>query len=77
MMAEYDRLAGIKGRFVRWLRYEPRADGDVMTLDADEVAEVVDQLQYAVDTILRQRQELHDYKVEVRRLNMQLNRASR
>jgi len=77
MMAEYDRLAGIKGRFVRWLRYEPRADGDVMTLDADEVAEVVDQLQYAVDTILRQRQELHDYKVEVRRLNMQLNRATR
>jgi hypothetical protein len=76
-MAEYDRLAGIKGRFVRWLRYEPRAEGDVMTLDADEVAEVVDQLQYAVDTILRQRQELHDYKVEVRRLNMQLNRATR
>jgi hypothetical protein len=76
-MAEYDRLAGIKGRFVRWLRYEPRADGDVMTLDADEVAEVVDQLQYAVDTILRQRQELYDYKVEVRRLNMQLNRATR
>jgi hypothetical protein len=76
-MAEYDRLAGIKGRFVRWLRYEPRADGDVMTLDADEVAEVVDQLQYAVDTILRQRQELHDYKIEVRRLNMQLNRAVR
>jgi hypothetical protein len=76
-MAEYDRLAGIKGRFVRWLRYEPRAEGDVMTLDADEVAEVVEQLQYAVDTILRQRQELHDYKVEVRRLNMQLNRASR
>ena len=76
-MAEYDRLAGIKGRFVRWLRYEPRADGDVMTLDADEVAEVVDQLQYAVDTILRQRQELHDYKIEVRRLNMQLNRPTR
>jgi hypothetical protein len=77
MMAEYDRLAGIKGRFVRWLRYEPRAEGDVMTLDADEVAEVVEQLQYAVDTILRQRQELHDYKIEVRRLNMQLNRATR
>jgi hypothetical protein len=77
MMAEYDRLAGIKGRFVRWLRYEPRADGDVMTLNADEVAEVVEQLQYAVDTILRQRQELHDYKIEVRRLNMQLNRATR
>jgi len=76
-MAEYDRLAGIKGRFVRWLRYEPRAEGDVMTLDADEVAEVVDQLQYAVDTILRQRQELHDYKLEVRRLNMQINRATR
>jgi hypothetical protein len=76
-MAEYDRLAGIKGRFVRWLRYETRTDGDVMTLDADEVAEVVDQLQYAVDTILRQRQELHDYKVEVRRLTMQLNRATR
>ena len=76
-MAEYDRLAGIKGRFVRWLRYEPRADGDVMTLDADEVGEVVEQLQYAVDTILRQRQELPDYKVEVRRLNMQLNRATR
>jgi hypothetical protein len=48
-----------------------------MTLDADEVAEVVEQLQYAVDTILRQRQELHDYKIEVRRLNMQLNRATR
>jgi hypothetical protein len=76
-MAEYDRLAGIKGRFVRWLRYEPRAEGDVMTLDADDVAEVVEQLQYAVDTILRQRQELHDYKIEVRRLNMQLNRATR
>jgi hypothetical protein len=76
-MAEYDRLAGIKGRFVRWLRYEPRAEGDVMTLEADEVAEVVEQLQYAVDTILRQRQELHDYKIEVRRLNMQLNRATR
>ncbi len=76
-MAEYDRLAGIKGRFVRWLRYEPRAEGDVLTLDADEVAEVVDQLQYAVDTILRQRQELHDYKLEVRRLNMQINRSGR
>jgi hypothetical protein len=76
-VAEYDRLAGIKGRFVRWLRYEPRAEGDVMTLDADEVGEVVEQLQYAVDTILRQRQELHDYKIEVRRLNMQLNRATR
>ena len=76
-MAEYDRLAGLKGRFVRWLRYEPRADGDVMTLDADEVGEIVEQLQYAVDTILRQRQELHDYKVEVRRLNMQLNRSGR
>jgi hypothetical protein len=76
-MAEYDRLAGIKGRFVRWLRYEPRTDGDVMILDADEVGEVVEQLQYAVDTILRQRQELHDYKIEVRRLNMQINRATR
>jgi hypothetical protein len=48
-----------------------------MTLDADEVAEVVEQLQYAVDTILRQRQELHEYRLEVRRLNMQLNRATR
>jgi hypothetical protein len=76
-MAEYDRLAGIKGRFVRWLRYEPRAEGDVMTLDADDVAEFVDQLQYAVDTILRQRQELHEYRLEVRRLNMQLNRSKR
>jgi hypothetical protein len=77
MMAEYDRLAGIKGRFVRWLRYEPRAEGDVLTLDADEVGEVVEQLQYAIDTILRQRQELHEYRLEVRRLNMQLNRATR
>jgi hypothetical protein len=76
-VAEYDRLAGIKGRFVRWLRYEPRTGGDVLTLDADEVGEVVEQLQYAVDTILRQRQELHEYRLEVRRLNMQLNRSGR
>jgi hypothetical protein len=76
-VAEYDRLAGIKGRFVRWLRYEPRAEGDVLTLDADEVGEVVEQLQYAVDTILRQRQELHEYRLEVRRLNMQINRSGR
>jgi hypothetical protein len=48
-----------------------------MTLDADEVGEVVEQLQYAVDTILRQRQELHEYRLEVRRLNMQLNRSKR
>jgi hypothetical protein len=76
-MAEYDRLAGIKGRFVRWLRYEPRTEGDVLTLDADEVGEVVEQLQYAVDTILRQRQQLYEYRTEVRRLNIQLNRSGR
>ena len=74
-MAEYDRLAGIKGRFVRWLRYEPRSDGDVLTLDADEVAEVVEQLQYAVDTILNQRQRLHEYRQEVRRLNVLVHRT--
>jgi hypothetical protein len=76
-MAEYDRLAGVKGELVRWLRYEPRTDGDVLTLDMDQVGDLVDQLQYAVDTILRQRQELHEYRLEVRRLNMQINRATR
>jgi hypothetical protein len=76
-MAEYDRLAGVKGELVRWLRYEPRTDGDVLTLDMDQVGDLVDQLQYAVDTILRQRQELHEYRLEVRRLNMQINRAIR
>jgi hypothetical protein len=76
-MAEYDRLAGLKGRFARWLRYEPRTEGDVLSLNIDEVGELEAQLQYAVDTILRQRQELHEYRLEVRRLNMQLNRATR
>jgi len=77
MMAEYDRLAGLKGRFARWLRYEPRSEGDVLTLDIDEVGELEKQLQYAVDTILRQRQELYEYRTEVRRLNIQLNRSGR
>ena len=77
MMAEYDRLSGLKGRFARWLRYEPRSEGDVLTLDIDEVGELEKQLQYAVDTILRQRQQLYEYRLEVRRLNMQLNRSGR
>jgi hypothetical protein len=76
-MAEYDRLAGVKGELVRWLRYESRSEGDTYILDADQVADMIEQLQYAVDTILRQRQELHEYRLEVRRLNMQLNRATR
>ena len=71
-MAEYDELAGMKGRLVRWLRYEPRTDGDVLELGMDEVAEMIDQLQEAVDMILRQRQQLHEYRLEVRRLNVQL-----
>jgi len=36
------------------------------------VAEIIDQLQEAVDMILRQRQQLHEYRLEVRRLNVQL-----
>ena len=71
-MAEYDELAGMKGRLVRWLRYEPRTDGDVLELGMDDVAEMIDQLQDAVDLILRQRQQLHEYRLEVRRLNVQL-----
>ena len=71
-MADYDRLAGMKGRLVRWLRYEPRTEGDVLELGMDDVAEMIDQLQDAVDMILRQRQQLHEYRLEVRRLNVQL-----
>ena len=71
-MADYDELAGMKGRLVRWLRYEPRTDGDVLELGMDDVAEMIDQLQDAVDLILRQRNELHEYRQEVRRLNVQL-----
>ena len=71
-MADYDELAGMKGRLVRWLRYEPRTDGDVLELGMDDVAEMIDQLQEAVDMILRQRQQLHEYRLEVRRLNVQL-----
>ena len=62
----------MKGRLVRWLRYEPRTDGDVLELGMDDVAEMIDQLQDAVDLILRQRNELHEYRQEVRRLNVQL-----
>ena len=62
----------MKGRLVRWLRYEPRTDGDVLELGMDDVAEMIDQLQDAVDMILRQRQQLHEYRLEVRRLNVQL-----
>lgn len=71
-MAEYDRLAGLKGQLIRWLRYQPRTEGDVLELGMDEVAEIIDQLQEAVDMILRQRQQLHEYRLEVRRLNVQL-----
>lgn len=71
-MAEYDRLAGLKGQLIRWLRYQPRTEGDVLELGMDEVAEIIDQLQEAVDIILRQRQQLHEYRLEVRRLNVQL-----
>ena len=71
-MAEYDRLAGLSGQFIRWLRYQPRIEGDVLELGMDEVAEIIDQLQEAVDMILRQRQQLHEYRLEVRRLNVQL-----
>lgn len=71
-MADYDRLAGLKGRFVRWLRYQPRTEGDVLELDMDEVAEIIDNLQEAVDLVLRQRQQLHEYRLEVRRLSVQL-----
>lgn len=71
-MAEYDRLMGVKGQLVRWLRYEPRAEGDVLQLTIDQVAELEEQLQYAVDTILRQRAQLQEYRSEVRRLNVQL-----
>lgn len=62
----------MKGRLVRWLRYEPRTDGDVLELGMDDVAEMIDQLQDAVDLILRQRNQLHEYRLEVRRLNVQL-----
>ena len=62
----------MKGRLVRWLRYEPRTDGDVLELGMDDVAEMIDQLQDAVDMILRQRNQLHEYRQEVRRLNVQL-----
>lgn len=71
-MAEYDRLAGLKGQLIRWLRYQPRTEGDVLELGMDEVAEMIDQLQEAVDLILRQRNQLHEYRLEVRRLNVQL-----
>ncbi len=71
-MAEYDRLMGVKGQLVRWLRYEPRAEGDVLALTIDQVIELEEQLQYAVDTILRQRAQLQEYRSEVRRLNVQL-----
>jgi hypothetical protein len=71
-MAEYDRLAGVKGQLTRWLRYEPRTEGDVLELDMDQVEDLVEQLQYAVDTILNQRNQLHEYRQEVRRLNVQL-----
>jgi len=71
-MAEYDRLIGLKGKFVRWLRYQPRTEGDVLELDMDEVAEIIDNLQEAVDLVLRQRQQLHEYRLEVRRLSVQL-----
>jgi len=74
-MAEYDRLAGVKGQLTRWLRYEPRTDGDVLELDMDQVQELVEQLQYAVDTILNQRQRLHEYRQEVRRLNVLVHRT--
>ena len=69
-MAEYDRLMGVKGQLVRWLRYEPRAEADVLELTIDQVAEIEEQLQYAVDTILRQRAQLQEYRSEVRRLNV-------
>jgi len=69
-MAEYDRLMGVKGQLVRWLRYEPRAEADVLKLTIDQVAELEEQLQYAVDTILRQRAQLQEYRSEVRRLNV-------
>jgi len=69
-MAEYDRLMGVKGQLVRWLRYEPRAEADVLELTIDQVAELEEQLQYAVDTILRQRAQLQEYRSEVRRLNV-------
>ena len=62
----------MKGRLVRWLRYEPRTDGDVLELGMDDVAEMIDQLQDAVDLILQQRNQLHEYRLEVRRLNVQL-----
>jgi len=74
-MAEYDRLAGVKGQLTRWLRYEPRTDGDVLELDMDQVEDLVEQLQYAVDTILNQRQRLHEYRQEVRRLNVLVHRT--
>ena len=74
-MAEYDRLAGVKGQLIRWLRYEPRMEGDVLELDMDQVEDLVEQLQYAVDTILNQRQRLHEYRQEVRRLNVLVHRT--
>lgn len=74
-MAEYDRLAGVKGQLIRWLRYEPRTEGDVLELDMDQVEDLVEQLQYAVDTILNQRQRLHEYRQEVRRLNVLVHRT--
>jgi hypothetical protein len=74
-MAEYDRLAGVKGQLTRWLRYEPRSEGDVLELDMDQVEDLVEQLQYAVDTILNQRQRLHEYRQEVRRLNVLVHRT--
>jgi hypothetical protein len=61
---------GIKGELVRWLRYEARSDGDTLELTTDQVEELQGQLQYAVDTILRQRNQLHEYRQEVRRLNV-------
>jgi hypothetical protein len=39
------------------------------------VAEIIDQLQEAVDMILRQRQQLHEYRLEVRRLNVLVHRT--
>jgi len=65
----------MKGRLVRWLRYEPRTDGDVLELGMDDVAEMIDQLQDAVDLILQQRNQLHEYRQEVRRLNVLVHRT--
>lgn len=39
------------------------------------VEDLVEQLQYAVDTILNQRNQLHEYRQEVRRLNVLVHRT--